>query len=361
MSADEPDPKGALSHRAILEAMRAAVLVASPSEVVTYVNPAATRLLGRSEQACLGQPIHLLLGMTHSLREQDLDIDEPEHRLNLMLVGANGHLLQAGATILRVAGSGGASGGYLCMIRSVDEGRGLDDEMARSERVLAVSRTIAGFAHEVKNPLAAMKSLIENLIAETDAADPKIEPIRRLERLIRRVEGLVRGPLLLGRAGSPDAVACSPKVIAESAVAHVDARFRAKGVALVAEIEAPLPTLRVAEAELVQALVVLLDNALDASPEGATVTIRVRSRAASGVVGVAPRALVALSVEDRGAGIPGERLARIFDPYFSTKSQRAGLGLAIALKLVRDSGGRLLVRSTEGEGSEFRVEIWAPL
>lgn len=344
-----------LSPEAIIRALRIAILTADLDERVTFASGAALRMLRRSEQDCLGQPLHVLIGMTHSLREHDFRREGAELRLQLMVPAGGGRFDPMMALIVKSAPSDAEPGGYVCALRPSP--RIGQEEAARQEPLIAVTRAISAFADEVKNPLAAVKLLVENLLAETAQRSPAFEPIRRLDKLVRRIEALVRGPLVLGRVGSPEAVACDPNALVEAAALRVEARFSGKGVHLARDLDPSIAQVRVAEADITQALVALLENALEASDEGSTVTARSWVTPAAQPDAGAEQAIVTIAVEDQGPGISSADLARIFDPNVSTKPKHPGLGLSIALKLVRDSGGRIVVRSTEGVGSEFRIEM----
>jgi signal transduction histidine kinase len=218
-------------------------------------------------------------------------------------------------------------------------------------QLIAMGQMLADFAHEVRNPLAALKSLIDDLALDTPPDDPRAETLERAGRLVRRVEGLVRGTLRLGAPTASLRRPCATAKLVEAAVEVLAQRLLPAGGELRPQVEPGLPPALVDEGQIVQALTVVLSNALDAAggPQG----VRVRAGRAPPREGGAVR----LEIEDDGGGIAPEALGRIFDPFFTTKPGGMGLGLPIALRLVRENGGRLYIRTRPGAGTTVAIEL----
>ncbi len=239
-----------------------------------------------------------------------------------------------------------------------DGGADPPEGLRHVERLIAMGHMVAGFAHEVRNPLAALKSLVEDLVADTPDDDPRTESLVRADRLVRRIEGLVRSSLQLGAPSAPLRRPHDPAALVDAAVEGLAPRWkRAGGVVTRPEIEPGLPRVLADEDQIVQVLSVLLNNALDAADGVAHVAVRVR-RAEASAVGDA----VAIDVEDGGPGIAPEVLGRVFDPFFTTKPRGTGLGLSIALRLIRENRGQITIRPRVGGGTIVSVELpaWSP-
>jgi signal transduction histidine kinase len=232
------------------------------------------------------------------------------------------------------------------------------------ERLAAMGTMVAGFAHEVRNPLAAMRSITEQLREELHEAGTEPPHIGVLLGLIARVERLVRTSLQFGRPAAPKRARRKPAAIAHTALSDLRIN-RLAGAAVDVRLEADGPTsdVRVDDGQLVQALVILLDNAIDSTGDSSRVLLRVREGRPPDVQ---PRRSdphlhthVRFEVIDDGPGIPPEVIQRIFDPFFTTKPTGTGLGLSIAQHLVNENGGRLEVASVAGGPTCFSIVVSA--
>ena len=135
----------------------------------------------------------------------------------------------------------------------------------------------------------------------------------------------------------------------KSAARLVTHQQRGDNIQIVVEATANLPSVSADEGQLQQAVVALATNAIDAMPEGGTLTLRALSKGS----------LVLVEVIDTGVGIPAENMTKIFDPFFTTKDvgRGTGLGLAVCYGILSEHGGRLDVRSTVGTGTTFTITL----
>jgi two-component system, sensor histidine kinase RegB len=248
--------------------------------------------------------------------------------------------------------------------RELTGARGL---AARQERLASLATMAAGAAHELSTPLGtvalAAKELERALLRAggEEAAAPAFPELAADARLIREQVGRCRAILEqmaqgAGTVGESVATCTVGELLEEAMVGIRDApavhRDVAAGLA-----RAPL---RLPRRAVSGALRSLVTNAQDASPAGASVVVAVREaeRPASGGAGAAPAAL-AISIRDRGAGMPGEVLARIGEPFFTTKApgRGMGLGLFLARAVIEGVGGTLQIDSRAGEGTSVSVVL----
>jgi signal transduction histidine kinase len=223
----------------------------------------------------------------------------------------------------------------------------LDAEVQRIDRLAAVGGLLAEIVHEIRNPLVSIKTFL-HLLGEEDGGDPSefrdvaIEELRRIERLLEAVSQHARPP----SAPSAEAIAeIEPAVRSVAQLATLRAVVRRVRVEV--ELASPLSPARIAGDALRQILLNLALNAIEAAPEGGQVRIAAAERGGS----------VEIALEDDGPGVPEVLRARVFEPFFSTKSQPGGLGLAITRRLVEDAGGRIEVQSRAPTGSRFCVTL----
>ncbi|NUP06586.1 MAG: hypothetical protein HOW73_11065 [Polyangiaceae bacterium] len=239
----------------------------------------------------------------------------------------------------------------------------VEADRQRFERLAAMGTMVAGFAHEVRNPVAALRSIAEELAEELSDVGVTMPHVGRMLQMVERIERLVRTSLQFGRPTAPKRAPQRPWVIVAHALSELRPRMRGSSHELVIEAEPGLPDVNVDERQLAQVLVILINNAIDATGEPSRVLVRVRAGAKRESDGRTrnsePPSMPAVRFEvvDDGPGIPGHILSRIFDPFFTTKSTGTGLGLSIAQQIVSENGARLEVASTPGHGAAFSVVV----
>lgn len=226
----------------------------------------------------------------------------------------------------------------------------LDAEVRRLDRLAALGGLVAEIVHEIRNPLVSVKTFLQ-LLPERDTdrefregfREVASEELRRIERLLEVV--LQHGrPAGVARRESAADVADA----VESVRQLVEFRADDRGIHLACDAAPGLPPARISADELRQVLLNLMLNALEVTREGGTVHMHAALEDGS----------LAIDVEDEGPGVPVELRARVFEPFFSTKGERAGgLGLSITRRIVDEAGGRISVGEASGGGASFRVAL----
>ncbi|AWM39373.1 Sporulation kinase A [Gemmata obscuriglobus] len=234
----------------------------------------------------------------------------------------------------------------------LDRFRQVERDALRAEQLAWVGQMAAGIAHEIRNPLMAIKILIQT------AADPLgLSPFRAkdlavIEREIGRLEHTVTGFLDFARPPRPERQATDLRSLLEQAVAGLQARADRQKVALGIEVPAEPVTLLVDPNQFGQVVYNLLYNAIDAQPGGGRVRISVEAATREGG---GPE--LVLRVADEGAGLPAAVGERIFDPFVSTKETGLGLGLSICRRIVEAHGGTIRAGSPPAGGAVFTVRL----
>lgn len=223
----------------------------------------------------------------------------------------------------------------------------LERHRRKIEKLAVLGQLAAGVAHEINNPLAGLRNAFELIKADLTPQHPHFELLELVDREIERVGSIIHQMYqLYGRAPQTATELDLAKSVRD-VVELLNRGARKQGVSLLREPVAPLPSVRLPEGEVKQVLYNLIQNAIQASPAGQTVTIRI----------AVDQDEIRVTVEDRGPGIPDDVLPRIFDPFFSTKSDEPhggmGLGLSVSQSLVEALGGRIEVASRVAEGSQF--------
>ncbi|WP_373060029.1 PAS domain-containing sensor histidine kinase [Gemmatimonas sp.] len=232
------------------------------------------------------------------------------------------------------------------------------DRTAQSEKLAALGQLAAGVMHEINNPLATIAACAESmgLLQEHGTpATPPTELLRIIDLEVQRCKKIVNGLLDFARPKPAHRERFDLDEVVQQSLFLLQHHPRFKRVKLVMELAGDAQASVHGDADqLVQVLIALAMNALDATAEGGRVIIRTSS-----TCGDDGRPLALLEVEDEGPGIPRALQAKVFEPFFTTKppGQGTGLGLAICYGIVNDHGGQLELVSPEGTGAVFRVSL----
>lgn len=226
--------------------------------------------------------------------------------------------------------------------------------LRRSESLASMTSMAAGIAHEIKNPLAAMKihlQLLRKAYAKGPVDAEKAE--RYLKVLDEEIDHLndIAVDFLFAVKPMNISLTLGPvnEVIKDLAV-FIGPEAKEKGIELRCELEDYLPNIELDANHLRQCLLNIIQNAFAAMPEG-------------GILGLATYSdgdYIAIRVQDNGTGMSEEQLSKIFEPYFTTKASGTGLGLTVVYKIVKEHQGDILVASEPGKGTVFTIKLPVP-
>ncbi|MGA7156515.1 MAG: ATP-binding protein [Acidobacteriaceae bacterium] len=250
--------------------------------------------------------------------------------------------------------------GRIVIVDDITDRINMETQLTQTEKLSSIGLLAAGVAHEVNTPLAVISSYAQMLgkqLRSDEATHARLQPV--LEKITQqtfRASEIVNGLLNFSRMGSVDFGRVDVNVIVRDTVLLLEHQMRSGGVAIATELSEGLPAVSGNRGKLQQVLVNLVLNAKDALQERGSGSIRIfTARTSNGVE---------IRVADNGVGMPPEVLRKIYDPFFTTKSnpkegQRkgTGLGLAVTYGIVQEHAGTIEVNSTLGEGTVFRLEF----
>ena len=241
----------------------------------------------------------------------------------------------------------------------VTEWREAQEGIAQAEKLAAIGTLAAGVMHEINNPLATIGACAETLaltLAEEGITSPRLvgslpESLQLIEHEVQRCKGIVDGVLDFSRPKKSARTLLDMNGVLEKTLFLLKHHSRFKKLTVQLDAESPLPFVSASEEQLVQVLMALLINAMDAMHERGTIVLRTRADAT--------RDAVITEVIDQGEGIRSADLPKIFEPFYTTKppGRGTGLGLSICYSLVAENSGRIEVESVVGRGSVFRIVL----
>lgn len=269
-----------------------------------------------------------------------------EQEKTLSVAGAKPQVVSLGGAAMR--NEDGVLLGNVFVLRDITEMKRLQADAQRNDRLAALGHLAAGVAHEIRNPLSTIKGVALYIARrmplggrEEEAAQRMIDEVERLDRVVSEL-------LDFARPGSFETVQADLSEIIGRALRLAEADIKAKGIAVVQEVEPGFPSVKISPERLTQALLNLFLNAVQAMDHGGTLRVSARTL---------PNGMFSITVADTGPGIPPEIQASIFTPYFTTKPSGTGLGLAIVYQIAEGHGGRVSVGNAPGQGAEFTLTL----
>jgi PAS domain S-box-containing protein len=364
---------------AVLESTSDGVVAVDGRGHILLANPAAGAMLGRPAGALPGRSLTDVLPELRPVAgvlAQGEDAPAAERSGAITLPGRPparpGRELEYVVTPWRPEGRegdvGAAPGGGVIALRDVTERRRAEAERARAQRLESLGVLAGGIAHDFNNLLTAILGHA-SLIEETpDVPDPERRSAASIRRAGERAQALTVKLLTFARGGAPQTEPCDlGELLRETAELALSGTSVSARLALAPDLH----PVEVDRAQMTQVISNLLINARQAMPDGGVVEIEAGNATLlpdadvadpaepADVAGetTAPVPGVQVAIRDHGPGIAPDQQQRIFEPYFSTKSDGTGLGLAVCHSVVARHGGWLGVRSTPGEGATFLIEL----
>lgn len=225
----------------------------------------------------------------------------------------------------------------------------MTSEELRLNKLELLGKLVAGLGHELRNPLSAVKLNLDYMEMFSDELAPDIiESIHSSKESIDRIHHLIETMLSFARVKSDESPLPVERIIQDTIDLSI-IRARSRNIKIASSIEQNVRFIRFLPNKLMQILLNLISNSIDACSEGNNITIGAESKEES--------SKVYFFVEDDGTGIPEEDLEKIFDEFFTTKPNGNGIGLYVCRSLVEELGGKLSVESKLGKGSKFIIEL----
>jgi two-component system, sporulation sensor kinase C len=351
-----------------------------PDGRLVWVNPAVERLTGYSVAECLEMldyPLPFVVPEDHASVTSVLTSAQDKtsgEGLDFCIRGRHGQSRWMSLAWQPMYDADGTYLGYRTSARDVTERRALREQLSlhaehleqlvqeRTERVLqlevrqrqmeklvALGQLAAGVAHEINNPLAGMRNAFELIKRSLPPEHEHFELLRLIDKEIDRISGITHQMYQLYKRTPQQSCKFDITQTVSEVLFMLENTADKQKIRLMFDAQQKPVRINLVEGEVKQILYNLIRNAIQASPVGAEVAVR---------IGQDDREIAVL-IEDRGSGIPDEIMPRIFDPFFSTKQVDAqagmGLGLSVSRSLVEAMGGRIEVTSKLGQGSLFSV------
>lgn len=344
-------------HEQLLDAMLNGLMSTDDQGRIRYMNRRARELFAGTDPT--GRPLDEFVrlpagstAVTRALMEgrATLRADGLLHRDSPDADPAN-LSVRVNLTPLRVLD--GSINGTVCVLEDRSDLRDLEKEIRHLDTLAALGRFASGLAHEIRNPLSGIQAGVEYLDQSGEFTGETRQHLGVIQGEVRRVDSILTDLLQVARPRELVATPVDPVALGRSVLDGFARLAETLDIRLSLDAPPSCEEIYVDEQMIRQVLVNLVKNAVEASPPGSEVELLIVPVDPSD----ASRARAGFVVADRGPGISDEDRARLFEPFFTRKSQGTGLGLYVSHGFVERHGGRLRVTNRPGGGTSFRVDL----
>ncbi len=338
-------------HERIIESIRSGLITTDLDGNIYTFNAAAAEITGYKAGAMHGRSIFSLFGNIKQPIELSLDSRDTEQppRFETNLVTPEGFAVRIGYNISPLFSENKERSGLIITFQDLTDIRSMEESIRRKDRLAAVGRVGAGLAHEIRNPLGAMRGAIQVLESNTPPESLQADLMKIILRESDRLNSIITNFLSYAKpkVGSfseidaCEAIRDTVKLLRHSPEVKEKHRIR--------ETLPQKPIFVSADStQLKQVFWNLARNSINAMPEGGEISITLES---------IPDNRVQIVFEDNGMGMSKEQVERLFEPFSNSTSGGTGLGLSIVYQIIRDHEGAINVRSFEGEGTVITIVL----
>jgi len=336
-------------HERIVESIRSGLITTDLDGKIYTVNAAAAEITGYPAEEIRGRSIFSLFGNIRQAIELSLVDPDVEHipRFETDLVTPEGFAVRIGFNISQLFSEENKRSGLIVTFQDLTEIRSMEESIKRQDRLAAVGRVGAGLAHEIRNPLGAMRGAIQVLQSNTPPDSVQADLMSIILRESDRLNNIITNFL----SYATPKVGSFVEIDACEAIRDTVKLLRhSPEVTEKLKLNEMLPTSPVFvsadSTQLKQVFWNLARNSINAMPDGGELTIRLES---------VPNNRFHIIFEDTGVGMSPEQVERLFEPFSNSTSGGTGLGLSIVYQIIRDHDGAINVRSFQGEGTVITV------
>jgi len=345
-------------HKGIIQNISSGIITTDYQGIITFINKSALALLGYNVDQVRGKILSTVFA----------DTNEGNHFINQVvkekrmydsreanLLSHQGVVIPIGFSTTPLKSSENGDGAIF-IFRDIRELINFRKQMERMDRLATLGELSAGIAHEIRNPLAGIKTSAEVLEESFSPGDFRSQLISRIIKEIDRSNKLLQRFFNFAKPSRPKPGFHYLQNIIDGVYLLMRARFNKHHISFKTFYESDLPEIYIDESQFEQVIINLILNAFDAMPDGGALKITASFNADEKVFEEQNSSgCILITIRDDGTGISPEKIEKIFNPFYTTKSDGVGLGLSICSRLLEENHSRIEVESSPENGALFKV------
>ncbi|HUQ32681.1 MAG TPA: ATP-binding protein, partial [Pyrinomonadaceae bacterium] len=344
-------------NESIVESINVGLLAVDLDGRVTRCNSALEKILGMRRNDAIGRRVEELFAedfaetLQQVLGSSRWNLTELRHIYKLHTATRAGRSLVLNIALAPLQADSQGRTGALVVLEDVTSRMRLEEQLQQREKLSSIGLLAAGVAHEVNTPLTGVSSYTQMLMGMLPETDPKHALLQKVRRQADRASDIVNNLLNFSRTGgATEYTELSINQVMDDTLQLLEPQLRRSQIEIVRAYDPQLPRAFGNAVKLQQVFTNLILNARDAIPEGGRITLFTASTGDETIV---------IEISDTGMGIAPENVAKIYDPFFTTKGvgRGTGLGLAVTYGIVQEHSGHIAVESTPGKGTTFRITL----
>jgi len=342
----------------IIQSIGSGIIIAEMDDTITYINRSGEKILSYSKGELIGKPFSIFgLREKHSAIHSLLDNpDDHDTRKEGWMRRKDHTEFPVGFTINNHLNIRGETIGKIVIFRDLTNVYKIQEEILRMDRLVSLGQLASGIAHELRNPLAGIKTTAQALSEEMPKDDSRREYLNRITKEIDRLNELLKTFFSFAKPQKLNLVHCQIQDIVNEIIPFLIKEIADKGIRFVETYHPQLPKIKVDKNQMYQVFLNLFLNAIQAMPNGGELKIEAGPMISNTLDGFKQN-FVKIVVSDKGRGIPPHIVHKIFDPFFTTKPKGIGLGLSITYQIIKQHGGTIKVESEWEKGTSFVISL----
>jgi PAS domain S-box-containing protein len=345
-------------NESIVESINVGLLAVDIEGTVTRCNSALEEMLGIERNKVVGREVEELFAedfaetLAQSLGPSRWKISEVRNLYKIHTATRGGRTLVLNIAFAPLqAMPVEPRTGTLVVLEDVTARTRLEEQLQQREKLSSIGLLAAGVAHEVNTPLTGVSSYTQMLLGMLPDTDPKHALLQKVRRQADRASNIVNNLLNFSRAGnSAEFGDLDVNRVIDDTLQLLEPQLRQSQIEVKRDLDKDIPKTFGSAGKLQQVFTNLILNARDASPDGGEIRL---------VTSLTAGDSIQIEVSDNGIGIEPENVAKIYDPFFTTKGvgRGTGLGLAVTYGIVQEHSGHISVDSHPGRGTTFRITL----
>lgn len=339
----------------IIESINIGLVAVDREGYITNWNSALEELMAIAREYAIGRPIRevfdedLLNTIRSATGSLGWDLRSVHNIYRYKTTSRDGQEFVVNISLSPLEAKDGSIAGSLILLEDITSRVRLEEQMRENDKLSSIGLLAAGVAHEVNTPLTGISSYTQMLLSQIPPTDAKYTILEKIKRQTMRASDIVNNLLNFSRTGNVEHAEVEINRILDDTIQLLEPQLRGTQINIDRQYGENLPKCSGSSNKLQQVFMNLLLNARDAMPQGGTLTIKTQCNDSQ----------ILIDILDTGIGIAPENIAKIYDPFFTTKGigQGTGLGLAVSYGIIQEHNGRIFVESKPGQGTRFHIKL----